>query len=181
VLRRFRPHLTYANVMATIAVFLALGGGAYAAFNVPKDSVGSKQVKNHSLRAVDLKRGTIPEFGTADGTSTTQKTLITLDKLGVKVTTDGDSDNGFDVRFHNTRSSGTLSITRTYSETTGGGATPAPGQDPGEFPLGGYNPGDGHEWYGVALTSNPKLAATINCFPSYGTSHILCFAITTDR
>jgi hypothetical protein len=30
-MRRLRPHLTYANVMATAAVFLALGGGAYAA------------------------------------------------------------------------------------------------------------------------------------------------------
>ncbi|HEY1594694.1 MAG TPA: hypothetical protein VGF74_04805 [Thermoleophilaceae bacterium] len=28
---RARAHLTYANVMATIAVFIALGGGAYAA------------------------------------------------------------------------------------------------------------------------------------------------------
>lgn len=30
-MRRFRPRLTYANVMATIAVFIALGGGALAA------------------------------------------------------------------------------------------------------------------------------------------------------
>src|SRR5215831_17396023 len=28
---RARDHLTYANVMATVAVFIALGGGAYAA------------------------------------------------------------------------------------------------------------------------------------------------------
>ena len=34
MLRRLRPHLTYANVMATIAVFLVLsGGGAVAALN----------------------------------------------------------------------------------------------------------------------------------------------------
>jgi hypothetical protein len=30
-MRRFRPRLTYANVMSTVAVFVALGGGAYAA------------------------------------------------------------------------------------------------------------------------------------------------------
>lgn len=167
--------------MATIAVFLALGGGAYAALNLPKDSVGSKQVKNHSLGATELKRGTTPEFGTANGTSTTKKTLITLHKLGVRVTTDGDSDASSDVRFHNTRSSGTISITRNYSETTGGFATLTPGQDPGEFPLGGFNPGDGHEWYGVSLTSNPKVAATIDCFPNFDTADILCFAITTHR
>ena len=28
---RFRPRLSYANVMATVAVFIALGGGALAA------------------------------------------------------------------------------------------------------------------------------------------------------
>lgn len=31
MLVRFRPHLSYANVMATIAVFIAIGGGALAA------------------------------------------------------------------------------------------------------------------------------------------------------
>jgi hypothetical protein len=30
-MHRFRPRLTYANVMSTIGVFAALGGGAYAA------------------------------------------------------------------------------------------------------------------------------------------------------
>ena len=41
--------LSYANVMATIAVFIALGGGAYAALKVPKDSVGNKQLKNNAV------------------------------------------------------------------------------------------------------------------------------------
>ena len=31
MLSRLRPHLSYANVMATIAVFVALGGSAWAA------------------------------------------------------------------------------------------------------------------------------------------------------
>src|SRR5438552_1322326 len=35
MLNRLRPRLTYANVMATVAVFLALGGGAYALNGVP--------------------------------------------------------------------------------------------------------------------------------------------------
>ena len=37
---KLRKGLTYANVMATIAMFLALGGGAYAALKLPKNSVG---------------------------------------------------------------------------------------------------------------------------------------------
>ena len=45
------PKLTYANVMATIAVFLALGGGAYAALNLPKNSVSSKTIRNGQVRS----------------------------------------------------------------------------------------------------------------------------------
>jgi hypothetical protein len=47
---RIRPRLTYANVTATLALFVALGGGAYAVSNV-----GSDEIKNGSIRSVDLK------------------------------------------------------------------------------------------------------------------------------
>jgi hypothetical protein len=50
-------YLTYANVMATIAVFIALGGGAYAVTTLPKNSVTTVQVKNGSLLAQDFKKG----------------------------------------------------------------------------------------------------------------------------
>ena len=49
MLARLASRLTYANVMATVAVFLALGGGAYAALELPKNSVGTKQLKNHAV------------------------------------------------------------------------------------------------------------------------------------
>jgi hypothetical protein len=72
--------MTFANVMSVIAVFIALGGASYAAINLPKNSVGTKQlkgksvgtkqlkgnavnsnkVKNFSLRANDFKKGQIP-------------------------------------------------------------------------------------------------------------------------
>lgn len=65
-----RTKLTYANVVASLALFLALGGGAYAASQLSKNSVGSKQikknavnsakVKNHSLKAADFKAGQLP-------------------------------------------------------------------------------------------------------------------------
>src|SRR5215208_578339 len=50
-------HLSYANVIATLALFLALGGGAYAVTKLPKNSVTSLQVKNGSLLAKDFKKG----------------------------------------------------------------------------------------------------------------------------
>lgn len=54
---RFRRHVNYGNVVATLALFLALGGGAYAAIKLPKNSVTSVQVKNGSLTAKDFKKG----------------------------------------------------------------------------------------------------------------------------
>ncbi|MFN8216811.1 MAG: hypothetical protein U0R71_09470 [Solirubrobacterales bacterium] len=55
-----RKRITYANVMATIAVFLALGGVSYAAFKLPKNSVGSKQLKREAVNGAKVKLGTIP-------------------------------------------------------------------------------------------------------------------------
>ena len=46
---KLREKLTYANVMATLAVFLVLGGGAYAATKLPKNGVGTKQIKKNSV------------------------------------------------------------------------------------------------------------------------------------
>ena len=44
MLARFASRLSYANVMATVAVFISLGGGAYAMSRLPKNSVGTKQL-----------------------------------------------------------------------------------------------------------------------------------------
>jgi hypothetical protein len=53
---------TYAGVVATIALVLAASGGAYAATQLPSNSVGAKQVKDHSLTAKEFKAG---QLGTA--------------------------------------------------------------------------------------------------------------------
>ena len=51
MLRRVRSHLTYANVVATLALVIAIGGGtAYAVA-----TIGSDDVINESLRGVDVK------------------------------------------------------------------------------------------------------------------------------
>jgi hypothetical protein len=70
MLTKITSRLSYSNVMATVAVFAALGGGAYAAVKMPKNSVGSAQlkrnavssskVKDRSLLARDFKRGQLP-------------------------------------------------------------------------------------------------------------------------
>jgi hypothetical protein len=55
---RMRRRVTYANVVATLALFFALGGGAYAAFKLPGNSVGTKQLKNHAVTPAKLSRKT---------------------------------------------------------------------------------------------------------------------------
>src|SRR6476660_1777844 len=69
---KLRQHLTYGNVVATIAVFLALGGAAYAA-TLGKNTVGSKQVKPNSLKGVDIREsslGKVPKAANADNAQT---------------------------------------------------------------------------------------------------------------
>jgi hypothetical protein len=48
--RRIRRHLSYANVMATLALLVALGGGAYAI-----DRVSSREIVNGTVKSIDLK------------------------------------------------------------------------------------------------------------------------------
>lgn len=47
---RIRRHLSYANVVATLALLLALGGGAYAI-----ERVSSREIVNGTIKSVDLK------------------------------------------------------------------------------------------------------------------------------
>jgi hypothetical protein len=56
---KLRERLTYSNVMATIAVFGVLAGGAYAASTLPKNSVTSRSVENNSLTGKDVKDGAL--------------------------------------------------------------------------------------------------------------------------
>lgn len=54
--RRLWSHVGRQPV-AYLALFVALGGTSYAAVQVPKNSVTSKQVKNNTLKSADLKNG----------------------------------------------------------------------------------------------------------------------------
>jgi hypothetical protein len=60
--RRIRKRLTYANVTATLALFLALTGGAYAAARLPANSVGPAQLKNKAVTPTKVAKATIKLF-----------------------------------------------------------------------------------------------------------------------
>jgi hypothetical protein len=51
---KLRGRLTYANVMATIAAFIALGGTGLAASQLGKNTVGTKQIKKNAVKAPEI-------------------------------------------------------------------------------------------------------------------------------
>src|SRR5688500_15909104 len=57
--QRIRNHASYANVMATVAVFVAIGGTSYAAITLPRNSVGQQQLKSGAVGPKELKRGAV--------------------------------------------------------------------------------------------------------------------------
>src|SRR4051794_37501354 len=56
---RLRDRLTYANVTATLALFIALGGSSYAAVKLPRDSVGATQIRAGAVRSSEVKNGAL--------------------------------------------------------------------------------------------------------------------------
>jgi hypothetical protein len=75
-----RPKLSYANVMATVAAFLALGGGAIAASNLGKNSVGAKQLKKNAVTTAKVKNQAITAAKVKKGTLTGSN--INMNQLG---------------------------------------------------------------------------------------------------
>jgi hypothetical protein len=66
-MRRLSAKLTYANVIATLALFVALGGVGYAASKLPKNSVHTKQLANSSVTSPKVKDGTLGRADLAAG------------------------------------------------------------------------------------------------------------------
>jgi hypothetical protein len=54
-----RKRLTYANVIATLALFIALGGTSYAVTALPKNSVGTQQLKKNAVTGDKVKDGSL--------------------------------------------------------------------------------------------------------------------------
>jgi len=54
-----RNHLSFANAISMIALFVALGGTSVAAISLSKNSVGTKQIKKNGVRAIDIARNAV--------------------------------------------------------------------------------------------------------------------------
>ncbi|MEH3052389.1 MAG: collagen-like protein [Patulibacter minatonensis] len=66
-----RPRLSYANVTASLALFVALGGTSYAVTQLPKNSVGSTQLKKGAVTNAKLAKGSVSADKLASSTVVT--------------------------------------------------------------------------------------------------------------
>jgi hypothetical protein len=62
-----RRHLSFANAVSLIALFVALGGTTYAAATLSKNSVGAKQIKKDAVRASEIKSRAVGTSEVRDG------------------------------------------------------------------------------------------------------------------
>jgi hypothetical protein len=67
MLRNLRSSLSYANVTATIAVFIALGGTGYAAVTLAPNSVGAKQLKKSAVTGSKVAANAVTSAKVKDG------------------------------------------------------------------------------------------------------------------
>src|SRR4051812_33440467 len=56
---RLRSKLSYANITATIALFVALGGTSYAVSSLPRNSVGARQLRSGAVGSSEVRKGAV--------------------------------------------------------------------------------------------------------------------------
>lgn len=66
-MNNLRRKLSYSNIVASMALFIALGGVSYAALNLPKGSVGTEQLKSQAVSTAKIKDGAITANKIRDG------------------------------------------------------------------------------------------------------------------
>lgn len=59
IIRKVTKHVTTANLIASLALFVALSGVGYAAAKLPAKSVGAKQIKSSAVTSAKIKNRTV--------------------------------------------------------------------------------------------------------------------------
>ncbi len=94
--RRFIPKLNFANVVACIALFVALGGAAVAA-GLPKKSVGPQQLRKAAVNANAIHNGAVTAKALRKAAVTAGKIApgaVVAGKLGANAVLPGNLGNG---------------------------------------------------------------------------------------
>jgi hypothetical protein len=66
MLAKVRSQLTFANIVALVALFVALSGAAYA-LTIPENSVGTKQLKENAVTGAKIRAGAVTSSKVKDG------------------------------------------------------------------------------------------------------------------
>ena len=69
-LHMLRGQLTYANVVSSIALFMAISGVAWAATSLPRNSVGTAQLKKDAVTTTKIRNGHVLSIDAKDDTFT---------------------------------------------------------------------------------------------------------------
>src|SRR3954470_7565416 len=65
-MKKILDRLSYANVTATLALFVALGGTSYAVTTLPRNSVGSPQLRTASVGSSEIRRQAVKSSDIGD-------------------------------------------------------------------------------------------------------------------
>jgi hypothetical protein len=121
-----RRKLTYANAMATVAVFIALGGASYAAVKLPKNTVGTRQIKNRAITGAKIRNQAVT------GAKIKLSTLGTVPDASHAVSADAALNAS-----HATRADSALVASHAASADTAGDAATLQGNPASAFMQGG--------------------------------------------
>jgi hypothetical protein len=119
-----RKHLTYGNVVATLALFIAVGGAsAFAASQLGKNSVGTKQLKKNAVTAAKIKKNAVTTAkinkDAVTGAKVNESTLATVPSANLANSlapmeathiVGAPGEPGFEGGSHNVGSSGPLGL-----------------------------------------------------------------------
>jgi hypothetical protein len=174
VLAKFRTRLTYANVVATLALFVALGGSSYAAVkitgknvkdssltgkDIKNSSLTTSDVKNRSLLAKDFKSGQLPSGPKGDKGDTGAPAT----KLWAQIKQDGSLVHGSGVVASNATEAGRYNVTFDRDVSACAAVATAVFRD--------HSSGDG--WGGIATvndTDNPNQVRLLTATGTASTS-----------
>lgn len=163
-MRPFRPRLTYANVVSTLCLFIVLGGGAWAAKTqlLPKNSVGTPQLKAGAVTGAKVKNGSL------SGADINAATLGKVPQaVSAESATDASHATSADSAGHANTAGSADHATSADTATKAGDATTLDGNGPDAFyPAGGIRRIDAAPPYNggaVTIYSANGLVLTAAC------------------
>lgn len=184
-----RSRFTYANAMATTAVFIALGGGAYAASKVPNSSVGTKQIKDNAVTSAKVKDGSLlaKDFKTGQLPAGAQGPKGDPGLPGLKGTKGEPGTNGINGSNGSNGSNGTNGATNVVVRVGPARSTSTAVCNPGERATGGGGQAaagitydvpadtqDGGLTYGAALAGDIATAWQVQAGGSQVIAYVTC-------